>query len=276
MKQYLDLLQKILDDGETRDDRTGTGTKSVFGHQMRFNLKEGFPLVTTKKVSFTGVVDELLWFLSGSTNVYDLPERSRYMWSKWSDNNGDLGPIYGEQWRNWYIGHGIYFDQIQLVIDSIKNRPHSRRHIVSAWNLCDLPDETLSPKENFNIGLMALAPCHALFQFYVGKNGLSCQLYQRSADVFLGLPFNIANYALLTHMIAQQCNLEVNEFIWTGGDVHLYLNHIEQAQLQLTREPMPLPTLNLDKRDSIDNYVFEDIQLIGYESHPAIRAEVSV
>ena len=230
MKQYLDLLQKILDEGEVKDDRTGTGTKSLFGHQMRFDLKQGFPILTTKKIFFKGVVYELLWFLDGSTDNTLLKENGVHIWDEWETDKGDLGPIYGFQWRNW-IDHnnGQHIDQIEQVIEQIRSNPSSRRIIVNAWNVADLPDESISPQENVKLGKMSLAPCHALFQFFVSQGKLSCQLYQRSCDTFLGLGFNIASYSLLTHMIAQQCDLDVGDFIWTGGDVHLYLNHLEQA-----------------------------------------------
>lgn len=265
MKQYHDLLNHILDHGVHKSDRTGTGTLSVFGYQMRFNLADGFPLVTTKKVHFKSVVGELLWFLSGSANANELREKYGVtIWDEWAKPNGSLGPIYGYQWRRWpaRCGH-LPIDQIQAVIDGIKHDPDSRRHIVSAWNVADLPD-------------MALAPCHAFFQFYVAKGKLSCQLYQRSADAFLGVPFNIASYALLTHMIAQQCDLGVGELVWTGGDCHLYLNHLDQALRQLSRKPYPLPALLLDRADSIDDYQPKHIRVQGYSHHPAISAPVAV
>ena len=278
MKQYLELLQKILDDGQVKDDRTGTGTKSFFGHQMRFDLQLGFPILTTKKIFFKGVVYELLWFLDGSTDNRELKDNGVHIWDEWESEAGDLGPIYGFQWRNW-IDHnnGQHIDQIGQVIDQIKNNPSSRRIIVSAWNVADLPDESISPQENVGMGKMALAPCHAFFQFFVSKGKLSCQLYQRSCDTFLGLGFNIASYSLLTHMIAQQCELEVGEFIWTGGDVHLYLNHLEQAKEQLQRDPYPLPKLKIKRvPDSIYDYQYDDFELIDYQSHPHISAPISI
>ena len=278
MKQYLELLQKILDDGQVKDDRTGTGTKSFFGHQMRFDLQLGFPILTTKKIFFKGVVYELLWFLDGSTDNTELKDNGVHIWDEWESEAGDLGPIYGFQWRNW-IDHnnGQHIDQIAQVIDQIKNNPSSRRIIVSAWNVADLPDESISPQENVRMGKMALAPCHAFFQFFVSKGKLSCQLYQRSCDTFLGLGFNIASYSLLTHMIAQQCELEVGEFIWTGGDVHLYLNHLEQANQQLQRDPYPLPKLKIKRiPDSIYDYQYDDFELIDYQSHPHISAPISI
>lgn len=278
MKQYLELLQKILDDGQVKDDRTGTGTKSFFGHQMRFDLQLGFPILTTKKIFFKGVVYELLWFLDGSTDNTELKDNGVHIWDEWEAEAGDLGPIYGFQWRNW-IDHnnGQHIDQIAQVIDQIKNNPSSRRIIVSAWNVADLPDESISPQENVGMGKMALAPCHAFFQFFVSQGKLSCQLYQRSCDTFLGLGFNIASYSLLTHMIAQQCELEVGEFIWTGGDVHLYLNHLEQANQQLQRDPYPLPKLKIKRvPDSIYDYQYDDFELIDYQSHPHISAPISI
>ena len=278
MKQYLDLLQKILDEGEVKDDRTGTGTKSLFGHQMRFDLNQGFPILTTKKIFFKGVVYELLWFLDGSTNNTLLKENGVHIWDEWETDKGDLGPIYGFQWRKW-VDHnnGQYIDQIEQVIEQIQSNPSSRRIIVNAWNVADLPDESISPQENVKLGKMSLAPCHALFQFFVSQGKLSCQLYQRSCDTFLGLGFNIASYSLLTHMIAQQCDLDVGDFIWTGGDVHLYLNHLEQANEQLKREPYPLPKLKINRKPaSIFDYKYEDFELINYQSHPHISAPISI
>ena len=264
MKQYLDLVQRILDEGVEKTDRTGTGTKSVFGHQMRFDLRDGFPLVTTKKVHTRSVFGELLWFLRGDTNVKWLQERGITIWDEWADANGDLGPVYGYQWRSWPTPDGRHVDQISGVIDQINGNPDSHRLIVSAWNVSDIPD-------------MALAPCHSMFQFYVAEGRLSCQLYQRSADVFLGVPFNIASYALLTHMVAQICGLEVGDFVHTFGDAHLYLNHLDQAREQLTRQPRPLPTLILDKSvKAIDQFELEHIQVIGYDPHPMIKAPISV
>ena len=278
MQQYLDLLQKILDEGEVKEDRTGTGTRSFFGHQMRFNLNDGFPLLTTKKIFFKGVVHELLWFLNGSTDNNELKDNGVHIWDEWEDESGDLGPIYGYQWRHWPDQNsGGSIDQIQNVIDQLKHNPSSRRIIVSAWNVADLPDESISPQDNVKNNKMALAPCHALFQFFVSQGALSCQLYQRSCDTFLGLGFNIASYSLLTHMLAQQCDLNVGDFIWTGGDVHLYLNHMEQAKEQLSREPYELPTLNIKRKpDSIYDYAYEDFELANYQCHPHIKAPISI
>tara|TARA_B100001769_G_scaffold181682_1_gene143596 strand:+ start:251 stop:1087 length:837 start_codon:yes stop_codon:yes gene_type:complete len=278
LKQYLDLLQKILDEGEVKDDRTGTGTKSFFGHQMRFDLSQGFPILTTKKIFFKGVIYELLWFLDGSTDNTLLKENGVHIWDEWETEKGDLGPIYGFQWRNWVDqNNGQHIDQIEQVIEQIQSNPSSRRIIVNAWNVADLPDESISPQENVKLGKMSLAPCHALFQFFVSQGKLSCQLYQRSCDTFLGLGFNIASYSLLTHMIAQQCDLGVGDFIWTGGDVHLYLNHLDQANQQLKREPYPLPKLKINRKPaSIFDYEYEDFELINYESHPHISAPISI
>lgn len=264
MRQYHDLMKEVLAKGVKKSDRTGTGTISVFGHQMRFNLAEGFPMVTTKKLHLKSIIYELLWFLKGSTDNNWLKERGVSIWNEWAAPDGDLGPIYGYQWRSWPAPNGQHIDQITEVIETIKKNPDSRRIIVSAWNVADIPR-------------MALAPCHAFFQFYVADGKLSCQLYQRSADIFLGVPFNIASYALLTHMVAQQCNLEVGDFVWTGGDCHLYSNHLEQVDLQLSREFFPLPKLNiLRKPASIFDYEFEDFEIVGYESHPHIKAPVAV
>ena len=277
MKNYLDLLAKIINTGHHKEDRTGTGTLSLFGEQLRFNLQAGFPLVTTKKVHLKAVIYELLWFLHGDTNIDYLTQHNVTIWNEWSNDYGDLGPIYGAQWRYWQSPDGRYIDQLQQVISQLKTKPHSRRILVSAWNIADLPDEGISPQENVNAGKMALAPCHVLFQFYVANGQLSCQLYQRSCDTFLGLPFNIASYALLTHLLAQQCHLQVGELIWTGGDVHLYNNHLEQARLQLTREPLPLPTLHINRHaDSLFSYQFEDIELKNYQFHPAIKAPIAI
>jgi thymidylate synthase len=262
--QYHELLTRILDDGVEKGDRTGTGTLSVFGHQMRFDLSAGFPVVTTKKVHLRSVVAELLWFLRGSTNVGWLQERGVTIWDEWADEDGDLGPIYGYQWRSWPTPNGDHVDQIERVVTSIRDNPDSRRHIVSAWNVADVDD-------------MALPPCHTMFQFYVADGRLSCQLYQRSADVFLGVPFNIASYALLTHMVAQVCDLGVGDFVHTLGDAHLYLNHIEQARLQLEREPRSLPTLMLNPdRRALDEFDIGDVEILSYDPHPAIRAPISV
>lgn len=264
MKNYLALMQHIMDNGAEKADRTGTGTLSVFGHQMRFDLSEGFPLVTTKKCHLRSIIHELLWFLQGDTNTQYLKDNGVSIWDEWADENGNLGPVYGAQWRSWPSPDGQHIDQISQIIDQIKNDPDSRRIIVSAWNVSELSK-------------MALAPCHAFFQFYVADGKLSCQLYQRSCDVFLGLPFNIASYALLTHMVAQQCDLEVGEFVWTGGDTHLYSNHLEQTKLQLSREPRALPTLKIKRRpESIFDYRFDDFEIEGYDPHPHIKAPVAI
>lgn len=277
MKQYLQLIEKILTEGAIKGDRTGSGTKSIFGHQMRFNLAEGFPLVTTKKLHLKSIIHELLWFLKGDTNLAYLHQHGVKIWDEWADENGDLGPVYGAQWRCWPTPDGGHIDQITQVIQQLKHTPNSRRMIVSAWNVADLPDESISPQANVKQGKMALAACHALFQFYVADNKLSCQLYQRSCDTFLGLPFNIASYALLTQMIAQQCGLGLGDFVWTGGDVHLYLNHLEQAQMQLQRQPKDLPQLMIKRQpDSIFDYQYEDFELLGYDPHPHIKAAISV
>ena len=263
MKQYLDLIQRVLNEGIQKEDRTGTGTLSVFGHQMRFNLEEGFPLLTTKKLHLKSIIYELLWFLRGDTNVQYLQEHGVRIWNEWADANGDLGHIYGYQWRSWPDYEGGAIDQISEAVETIKHNPDSRRIIVSAWNVADL-------------GKMNLPPCHALFQFYVANGKLSLQLYQRSADIFLGVPFNIASYALLTHMFAQQAGLEVGEFIWTGGDCHIYDNHKEQVAEQLSREARPYPTLELNKAASMFEYSFDDITVSGYDPHPLIRGQVAV
>ncbi|TFV97184.1 thymidylate synthase [Algoriphagus kandeliae] len=264
MKQYHELMQRILDEGVKKTDRTGTGTLSIFGHQMRFDLSEGFPVVTTKKLHLRSIIIELLWFLRGSTNIGWLKENGVSIWDEWADENGDLGPVYGYQWKHWPDGKGGEIDQIKKLIDQIKNKPDSRRHIVSAWNVADVDQ-------------MALPPCHTLFQFYVADGKLSCQLYQRSADVFLGVPFNIASYALFTMMVAQVCDLEPGEFVHTFGDAHLYLNHLEQAHLQLSRECRPLPTMkiNPDVKD-IFGFKYEDFELLNYDPHPHIKAPVAV
>ena len=275
MKQYLDLLQHIIDNGFQKGDRTGTGTKSDFGYQMRFNLEEGFPLLTTKKVHLRSIIHELLWLINGDTNIKYLHDNKVSIWDEWADENGDLGPIYGAQWRNWN-NEGI--DQIADLIDSIKNNPNSRRHIVTAWNPSVLPDEKSKDfAKNVADGKAALPPCHAFFQFYVADNKLSCQLYQRSADVFLGVPFNIASYSLLTMMIAQVCGLGLGDFVHTFGDVHIYNNHIEQVKLQLSREPRHLPTMKLNPEvKSIFDFKYEDFKLEDYNPHDAIKADVSI
>ena len=264
MQQYHTLMRHILETGAVKGDRTGTGTRSVFGYQMRFDLQEGFPLVTTKKLHLRSIIHELLWFLQGSTNIAYLKEHKVRIWDEWADENGDLGPIYGYQWRSWPTPDGQHIDQITQLVDQIKSNPNSRRLIVSAWNVADIPR-------------MALPPCHALFQFYVADGRLSCQLYQRSADVFLGVPFNIASYALLTLMIAQVCQLQPGEFIHTFGDVHLYANHLEQAELQLTREPRSLPQMHLNSEvTDLFSFAYEDFRLENYDPHPHIKAEVAV
>ena len=264
MKTYLQLIEHILQHGIEKSDRTGTGTLSVFAYQMRFNLAAGFPMVTTKKLHMRSIIHELLWFLRGDTNIAYLRENGVSIWDEWADEKGELGPVYGRQWRSWPTPDGQSIDQLTNVLHMIKTNPDSRRLIVSAWNVSE-------------IDKMALAPCHAFFQFYVANNRLSCQLYQRSADVFLGVPFNIASYALLTHMVAQQCNLEVGEFIWTGGDCHLYMNHLEQAQTQLQRQPLPLPQLVIKRKpSSLFDYAFDDFEFVNYQSHPAIKAPIAI
>jgi thymidylate synthase len=264
MQQYLDLLQHILKNGVQKTDRTGTGTISTFGYQMRFNLQDGFPLITTKKLHIKSIIHELLWFLKGETNIAYLKENGVRIWDEWADENGNLGPVYGKQWRSWEGANGKTIDQVSELIEQIKKNPDSRRLIISAWNVADLPE-------------MALMPCHTLFQFYVAEGKLSCQLYQRSADVFLGVPFNIASYALLTMMIAHVCNLESGEFVHSFGDVHIYNNHVEQVQLQLTRQPLPLPTMKLNPEvKNIFDFKYEDFTLENYQFHPAIKAPVAV
>ncbi|NNM46033.1 thymidylate synthase [Knoellia koreensis] len=263
MQQYLDLLDHVLTTGTEKSDRTGTGTRSVFGYQMRFDLSEGFPVLTTKKLHLKSIIGELIWFLRGDSNVRWLQERGITIWDEWADENGDLGPVYGYQWRSWPTPDGGHVDQIAKVIESIRTNPDSRRHIVSAWNVADVDD-------------MALPPCHTMFQFYVADGKLSCQLYQRSADIFLGVPFNIASYALLTMIVAQLTDLEPGEFVHTLGDAHLYSNHLDQARLQLTREPLPLPTMKIARKDAIDDFDLEDFELIGYEAHPSIKAPIAV
>ena len=264
MRQYEDFMKHVYENGVTKTDRTGTGTRSVFGYQMRFNLQQGFPLVTTKKLHTKSIFIELLWFLRGDNNARWLQERGVSIWNEWADANGDLGPIYGVQWRSWPTPGGEHIDQISQVLQQIRSNPDSRRLIVSAWNVADIPN-------------MALPPCHAFFQFYVADGKLSCQLYQRSADIFLGVPFNIASYALLTHMVAQQCNLEVGDFIWTGGDCHLYSNHFEQVEQQLARDPYPYPQLRIQRKpDSLFEYEYEDFVIENYQAHPHIKAPVAV
>jgi thymidylate synthase len=277
MKQYLDLLHRVRHRGDRKEDRTGTGTLSVFGNQMRFDLQGGFPLVTTKKVHLKSVIHELLWFLQGQTNVAYLREHGVSIWDDWATEQGELGPIYGYQWRSWPTADGRHIDQIAQVVEQLKANPDSRRIIVSAWNPADLPDERISPQENVHKGKMALAPCHAFFQFYVCDGRLSCQLYQRSADIFLGVPFNIASYALLTMMIAQVCGLEYGDFVHTLGDAHLYLNHLEQCDLQLSRTPFEQPRMRLNPVVSeLFAFRYEDFEIVDYRCHPPIKAPIAV
>jgi len=277
MVQYLQLLQTILEQGVTRGDRTGTGTQSIFGAQLRFNLAQGFPLVTTRKVFFKGVIRELLWFLAGDTNIKYLTDHNVHIWDAWADEQGNLGPVYGAQWRAWPTSHGEAIDQITQVIHQIKTKPASRRHIVSAWNPAVLPDESISPQDNVKAGRAALASCHTLFQFYVAAGRLSCQLYQRSVDCPVGMVFNVAQYALLTHLVAQQCGLAPGDFVWTGGDCHIYLNQVEGVREQLQRAPRPLPQLVIKRQPaSIFEYQFEDFEIQGYDPHPPIKYAVSV
>jgi thymidylate synthase len=264
MRQYEDFMRHVYEHGVAKTDRTGTGTRSVFGYQMRFDLAQGFPLITTKKLHTRSIIVELLWFLRGDSNVRWLQERGVTIWDEWADADGDLGPVYGVQWRSWPTPDGGHIDQIVQLLDQIRRNPDSRRLIVSAWNVADIPR-------------MALPPCHALIQFYVADGKLSCQLYQRSADIFLGVPFNIASYALLTHMIAQQCDLQVGDFVWTGGDCHLYSNHFEQVELQLSREPYPYPKLRIKRKpDSLFDYEYDDFEFVDYQFHPHIKAPVAV
>jgi thymidylate synthase len=264
MRQYLEFLRHIRDSGARKEDRTGTGTLSVFGYQMRFDLGKGFPLVTTKKLHLRSIIHELLWFLKGETNIKYLRDNAVTIWDEWADERGDLGPVYGKQWRSWSAADGREIDQLTRIVDEIKVNPNSRRLVVSAWNVGEL-------------GKMALLPCHALFQFYVAEKRLSCQLYQRSADALLGVPFNIASYALLTHMVAQQCDLGLGDFVWTGGDCHLYLNHLEQADLQLSRTPYPLPSLSIRRKPpTLFDYVFDDFEVQNYQCHDAIKAPIAV
>jgi len=264
MQQYEDFMRHVFEHGTAKTDRTGTGTRSVFGHQMRFDLAAGFPMVTTKKLHTKSIFIELLWFLRGESNIAWLKAQGVSIWDEWADERGDLGPVYGYQWRSWPTANGGHIDQISQVLQQIRAQPDSRRHIVSAWNVADIQN-------------MALPPCHAFFQFYVADGKLSCQLYQRSADIFLGVPFNIASYALLTHMVAQQCDLEVGDFIWTGGDCHIYSNHFEQVALQLSRTPYPYPTLKIKRKPaSIFDYQYDDFEIVGYQSHPHIKGAVAV
>ncbi|NUY56753.1 thymidylate synthase [Salinivibrio sp. MA427] len=279
MKQYQALMQDILDNGTDRGDRTGVGTRSIFGRQLRFDLAEGFPLLTTKKLYTRAIIHELLWFLNGETNIQYLQDNKVRIWDEWATEQGDLGPVYGAQWRSWACPDGSTVDQIAQLIEQIKTKPNSRRHIITAWNPADLPDESISPSENAEQGKMALAPCHCLFQFYVADGKLSCQLYQRSADYFLGVPFNIASYALFTHMVAQQCDLAVGDFVHTFGDVHLYHNHLTDdiVHEQLKREPRALPTLTIKRKPaSIFEYKIDDFEIAGYDPHPTIKAPIAV
>jgi thymidylate synthase len=277
MKAYHDLLRHVRDHGVRKSDRTGTGTLSVFGYQMRFDLNDGFPLVTTKKLHLRSIIHELLWFLSGETNVRYLQEHGVSIWDEWADEQGRLGPVYGEQWRSWPSPDGSTLDQLEQVLERIRRRPDSRRHVVSAWNPSVLPDETLAPHENPARGRMALAPCHTMFQFWVADGRISLQLYQRSADCFLGVPFNIASYALLLMMVGQVTGLKPWEFIHTFGDTHLYLNHLDQVEEQLSREPYPLPEMRLNpERSRLEDFVFEDFELVGYQAHPSIKAPIAV
>ncbi len=277
MKQYLDLLRHVKEQGTFKSDRTGTGAYSVFGYQMRFDLSEGFPLVTTKKCHLRSIIHELLWFLKGDTNIGYLKENNVRIWDEWATDAGDLGPVYGQQWRSWEGVNGETVDQIQWLVNEIKNNPDSRRLVISAWNPSVLPDVQYSPKQNAEMGKQALPPCHCLFQFYVLHGKLSCQLYQRSADIFLGVPFNIASYALLTMMVAQVCNLEPGDFVHSFGDAHLYSNHLEQAEEQLDRKPFPLPEMKLNPAiDDLFDFTIDDFELVNYQAHPHIKALVSV
>ena len=277
MQQYLDLMRHVRDNGSQKGDRTGTGTRSVFGYQMRFDLSKGFPLVTTKKCHLRSIVHELLWFIKGDTNTKYLKDNGVSIWDGWADENGDLGPVYGYQWRSWPTPDGRHVDQLSEVVDQLKKNPNSRRIIINAWNVADLPDETISPQDNVKNNKMALPPCHAFIQFYVADGKLSCQLYQRSADIFLGVPFNIASYALMTMMLAQVCDLKVGDFIHTLGDAHLYSNHSEQVEEQLSRKPYALPTIKINSNVSdIFSFSFDDFELCNYESHPHIKAPVAI
>jgi len=277
MKTYLQLLQDILDKGSRKEDRTGTGTISLFGYQMRFDLAEGFPCVTTKTLHLRSIIHELLWFLNGDTNIGYLNENGVSIWNDWADENGNLGPVYGAQWRDWIAADGRHIDQMSLLLDDLRNRPDSRRHIISAWNPAVLPNETISPQDNARAGLQALPPCHMMFQFHVVNGKLSCQMYQRSADVFLGVPFNIASYALLTMMMAQVLDLEPGDFIISLGDVHIYLNHLEQVKTQLSRDPFPLPVMKIHpERKDLFGFVYEDFKLQNYQCHAPIKAPIAV
>ena len=277
MQPYLSLLQQILEQGSVKEDRTGTGTISLFGHQLRFDLKQGFPLVTTKKIHLKSIIYELLWFLAGDTNIKYLNDNGVKIWDAWADEKGELGPVYGAQWRDWQTHDGRHIDQIQILLNDLRERPYSRRHIVSAWNPGVLPDETVSPQENASRGLQALPPCHTMFQFHVNSGRLSCQLYQRSADVFLGVPFNIASYALFTMMIAQATGLEPGDFVHTFGDVHIYSNHLDQVKEQLSREPYPLPRMHINPHVSdLFAFKYEDFELQDYQHHPLISAPIAV
>ena len=277
MKQYLDLMRHVLEHGHKKTDRTGTGTISVFGYQMRFNLAEGFPLVTTKKCHLRSIIHELLWFIKGETNIGYLKDNGVSIWDEWATESGELGPVYGAQWRSWQAADGSVIDQISQLISDIKRTPDSRRLIVSAWNPALLPDTSVSPKENAARGKQALPPCHTVFQFYVNDGKLSCQLYQRSADIFLGVPFNIASYALLTLMVAQVCQLQPGDFVHTFGDAHLYLNHLEQVNTQLARAPFPMPQMQLNPAvDNIFDFTFDDFTLLNYQAHPHIKAPVAI
>lgn len=277
MQQYLDLMRHVFENGDRKEDRTGTGTVSVFGYQMRFDLSKGFPLVTTKKCHLRSIIHELLWFLKGETNIQYLKDNGVSIWDGWATEDGDLGPVYGHQWRSWAAPDGRTIDQISELIEQIKHKPDSRRLIVSAWNPADLPNESISPQANVHEGRMALAPCHTFFQFYVVDGKLSCQLYQRSADIFLGVPFNIASYALLTMMIAQVCDLAAGDFVHTFGDAHLYLNHMDQADTQLAREPYPLPQMKINPEvKNIFDFKFEDFEVVNYQCHPHIKAPIAI
>lgn len=277
MQQYLDLMRHVLENGTKKEDRTGTGTLSIFGHQMRFNLADGFPLVTTKKCHMRSIIHELLWFIKGETNIAYLKDNGVSIWDEWATDDGELGPVYGKQWRSWEGTDGTVVDQLSELLEQIKTNPDSRRLLLSAWNPTVLPDTSLSPKDNAAAGRQALPPCHTMFQFYVIDNKLSCQLYQRSGDIFLGVPFNIASYALLTMMIAQVCDLELGDFVHTFGDAHLYVNHLEQTELQLSREPFPLPQMKLNPDvKSLFDFTINDFELLNYQSHPHIKAPVAI